>query len=286
MRACFNGVLISCVVSTISALEFSCLVACLSMLVCLFHVVLSQRFNSVCVLYSLLRFFLHAFTYWVLFSCSLVASFVTALSHLLHLIGFCKRWKRAKLVTWAAMIVLYKLSLSLCLERYLRFPKEKSATVTIFLDNGCCVDDISMREEQKKTIKTFHCARFPKIDCIFIFVVNCCEGGTKKIKRINVATYHVHIMWILYCSFFFTHRNANFPFCSFCTFQTMSNFIYIPYMHMRDITENFAVTIRSNPSILFDLFFGSNILLDRSFFLPLCCCSPSCVFLCWIFMIL
>lgn len=46
----------------------------------------------------------------VLFTCSLVASFVTALSHLLHLIGFCKRWTNDELVTWATMIVLYKLS--------------------------------------------------------------------------------------------------------------------------------------------------------------------------------
>lgn len=205
---------------------------------------------SLCTLFHSLVV-LPAFTCWVL-SCSLVL-WLRLLSLFYHI---CCIWlalatlkkDRPSDLSYDDSLIQTFIQCHYVLERYLRFPNAKSAAVTIFLDSGCCVDDIKTE---------FHCACFPKIDCIFIFNESRCGEGGKKIKRNNVATYHVDIMWILYIFFlfFFFCRNVGFSFCSLYTFWTISNFIYIPCMHMWDVTKNFAVTIRSDPSILLCLFF-------------------------------
>lgn len=144
---------------------------------------------------------------------------------------------------------------------YLRFPKRvfrrkrNSTNAETMIERICCVDDTSNEAKPSKWV-FIYCVR-RKIDCMFIWRHETRKKKNKeknKIKRINVITYHVDIMWISYCALY---RNADFRLCSFVsfssyslyTYSTMSNFICLFYFSsfFARISKTLPVSVRSEP---------------------------------------
>lgn len=133
--------------------------------------------------------------------------------------------------------------------------REERPTETICADG--IVNIAFMTKKTGSHQNTYCIVLVSKIDCILNHSIWCQsrKRENKKIKRINVTTYRVDIMWISYCSlssrilisvFVLSVHLWMFEIRTKSTF-----FIYIYSLYVTALPKLCYIRVRTNPSILF-----------------------------------